>query len=414
MRKSKTVLYLSLFFWLILGITSLSYSDDATVLPKGVFSPQVKGTYFFPHSKRFDPDGHVEDIAADYNVNLDSSIFTGLAALDPFVTGPASIGNTEISMEITRTELEFSLARGVTDKLSVGIRFPYLILKNKVDARLNPGTANVGKNVALNTLLPLTVPGTEPLTTDDVQDLIGEGLDINGDGAVEVAGYGFKRFDTFSESGIGDIDVGLKYQYLKTKDWRLAATFGVRFPTGEVDDPDDLADLSFGDGQYDLLLRLHQDYTGYKNLVLNGTFRYDLQLPDHEVRRVPNNVNQPITPEDNKENVKRDLGDIFEFEVSGTYTFLKVFDVFLLYNYAFKLKDSISGDKGLAYESLENETDQSEQIIKTGLSFSTLPWFMEKTFPYPFRASLEYRNKFAGTNNVLKSQFISFTLTGFF
>jgi hypothetical protein len=386
--------------------------EDATVLPKGVFNIQVEGTYYLPHTHRFDPDGDVEDIAVDYNGALDSSVFPGLTALDPFVPGSASIGMSDVSMEITRTELEFVLAYGITDKLSIGIILPYMYLKNDVDARLDTTTANVGKNAALNTLTPLGVPGTVPLTTEDAQDLIGSGLDINGDGTLEIPGFGFERFETASGWGIGDIEAGFKYQYLKTDDWRLALTAGVRFPTGDIDDPDNLADLSYGNSQYDLLFRLQNDYTGIENVVLNASLKYDLQLPDEEVRRVPDDVNQPLTV--NREKVDRDLGDIFEFEFSGTYTFEKVFDIYLLYSYAFKLEDDIDGDLGFAYDSLEDETDGDEHIVKAGLSFTTIPWFMEKKFSFPFRSTLEYRNKFAGSGNVLKSQYISLSFGAYF
>jgi len=186
----------------------------------------------------------------------------------------------------------------------------------------------------------------------------------------------------------------------------------VRFPTGEVDDPDNLVDYSLGKGAYALLFRLNNDYTGIRNLLLNATVRYDLLIPDKEVQRVPDDVNNPITV--NKENVERNLGDVFEFELSGKYEFPKGFDLSLLYKYGFKLKDDISGVKGFAYESLEEETDWTEHVFIACLSYSTVPLYMDKKFPVPLTSSLSYRNRFAGSNNVLKSQYIALGLQVFF
>ena len=60
-----------------------------------------------------------------------------------------------------------------------------------------------------------------------------------------ISGFGFKRLQDFSAEGLGDIQLGAKYQYLHTRDSRLAATAGVRFPTGRQHDPDDLADVAW-------------------------------------------------------------------------------------------------------------------------------------------------------------------------
>lgn len=395
---------------------NLSYADNAEVLPKGVYRTNIDSNFYFPIDERFNPDGKVEDVAVDYNVSLNSNIFPALASLDPFVPGLPTIGDSVVSFKYNFTIIDLGFQYGVTDRLSAGIRVPYWWVRNDIDARLDSTNANVGKNAAFACgapFCPLSVPGTVPLTTEDVQSLLGNGLDVNNDGTIDISGFGFKRFETFSENGLSDIEAGFRYQFdIKTEAWRLAFTGGTRFPTGEVDDPDNLQDYARGDGTYDLLFRLNNDFIGIKNLVLNGTFRYDLQLPDKEVKRVPDDINRPITT--NKEKVERDLGDIIELEGSGKYTLLKGFDISLLYKYGFKMKDRVSGSQGFAYQSLERETDYTEHVFIGGLSYTTLPLYIEKRFPLPITASVSYRNRFAGSNNVLKSQFIALGLQVFF
>jgi hypothetical protein len=131
-------------------------------------------------------------------------------------------------------------------------------------------------------------------------------------------------------------------------------------------------------------------------------------LPDKQVKRVPDHVNNPLTA--NKENVSRDLGDIIELEVSAKYNFLPGFTFSSLYKYGFKLQDHVSGNKGFAYTSLEDETDYTEQIFIVSLAYSTFPIYLQKKFPLPLTTSLSYRNRFAGSNNVSKSEYIGLGL----
>ena len=143
-------------------------------------------------------------------------------------------------------------------------------------------------------------------------------------------------------------------------------------------------------------------------IVINGTIRYDLVLPDKQVKRVPDHVNNPLTA--NKENVSRDLGDIVELEASAKYNFLTGFTFSSLYKYGFKLKDHVSGNQGFTYSSLEDETDYTEQVFIVGLAYSTFPLYLQKKFPLPLTTSLSYRNRFAGSNNVSKSAYIGLGL----
>jgi hypothetical protein len=414
----KSVIAGCLLLWVfsLPGIGSLSYAENAEVLPKGVSRASIESKFYFPITKRFNPAGDAEDVAVDANTSLNSQVFPGLSQLESFFRlppGSATFGNSVVSFSYDLVHAEFFYQYGVTDSLTAGVLMPYLWITNHVDARLDPSTATVGKSPRLGRLVPLrATPDAVPLTTDDVQHILGSGLDINGDGAIDVSGFGYRRIETWSDQGLGDIDAGLRYQYLKTDKWRLAVTDGMRFPTGQVDDPDSLVDLALGKGAYGLFFHFNHDYTGIDNLVLNGTFRYLLVLPDRKVRRIPASVNQPVTA--TKLKVDRDLGDEFEFEGSAVYTLFKGFSVSGLYQYGFKLKDEVSGPEGFSFKALEDETDWTSHIVIAGLSYSTIPLYLEKKFPWPLTATLFYRNRFAGSNNVFKSQYLSLALAVFF
>jgi len=415
---SKSVIAGCLFLWVfsLAGIASLSYADNAEVLPKGVSRASVESKFYLPITQRFNAHGDVEDVAVDANTSLNSRVFPSLSQLETFFglpPGSATLGNSVVSFAYDVAISEFEFRYGVTDRFTAGIHIPYRWATNRVDARLDTTTATVGKSPLLGKLVPLgAIPDAVPLTTEDVQQILGRGLDINGDGTIDVPGFGYKRVQTWSDHGLEDIEAGFRYQYLKTDNWRLAVTDGVRFPTGQVDDPDSLVDLAFGKGAYGLFFHFNQDYTGIDNCLLNGTFRYTLVLPDRKVSRVPASVHQPITT--TKLKVDRDLGDEFEFEGSAVYTLFKGLSVSGLYQFGLKLKDEVSGPPGLSFKSLEDETNSTSHIFITGLSYTTVPLYREEKFPWPLTASLLYRNRFAGSNNIFKSQYLSLTLAVFF
>lgn len=395
---------------------NMSYADTAEVLPKGITRLGLNSYFYFPMDERYDPDGHTEDIDTDFNARMDRQVFPDLGELEDLfeflfpgsLPGGASVGDSVVSFEYKAYEIEFAAHYGITDRMTFGIKIPFRKIRNQVDAKIDTTNATLGINPQYGQpgdpfgvpLIPVSLGGVkdDALASELVQSSLQD--------------LGYKRVEKWDESGILDIEAVLKYQYLKTDNWRLAFTGGVRFPTGDEDDPDNLVDYPFGDNVYALLFRFQNDYIGIKNLVLNTTFKYDLVLPDEETKRVLYDVNIPITRF--KEKVDRDLGDIFEFECSGTYQLPKGFSFSLLYRYGCKSEDDIDGDLGYAYKSLEEETDWTSHIFIAGLSYSTIPMFRAKRFPVPLTASISYRNRFAGTNNVFKSEYIGLNFAVFF
>ena len=398
--------------FLLMGATSYLYADTAEVLPKGIFRGDIEYSYYLPIDSKFDPDGNEEDLAADYNTSMNSNLFPALKLLEAgfgLPDGSASLGDSVVDFEYDIDQIDLKLFYGITDKLSIGTKIPYYWIKNNVNAGVSTANATIGFNQYFGQpgdpfgvpLIPVQFGGVKNdlLATEFVQDTL-------------VQDYGFGRVESWSDHGIGDIEAGARYQYLQTDNWRLAFTGAVRFPTGQVDDPDNLVDVAFGSGAWALLFRSNNDYTGFKNIVLNATFEYDLVLPDNETVRVPDDVNNPITI--NKEKVSRNLGDIFRLKLSGAYALPKGFGLYLFYSYAFQSKDSVSGDRGFVYESLEDETDWTYHEYKIGVSYSTIPLFQEKKFPLPLVVGVQYEDVFAGTNNFLKQQLFIFSLTSFF
>ena len=184
MKLRKSAISVEMLFLIVfLPVISVSYADDASVLPKGVSRVMLDSNFYFPVDQRYGPDGGAEDVAADYNRSLNSSVFSALAPLDPFVPGLPSIGDSIVSFQYHFTMLNLGFQYGVTDKLSMGITIPYWWIENDVEARLDSGTgssANVGKNPCFGAagcpstspIIPIASGGVR-MDTEDVQALLG-------------------------------------------------------------------------------------------------------------------------------------------------------------------------------------------------------------------------------------------------
>jgi hypothetical protein len=414
------LLLLFLVVWVPCGV----WADSAAVLPAGVSRVYVDYYGYLPVTERYNPDGERESLTYPFNPGaLDSDVFSSLKPLDPFVGGTATLGDVNVAFEYDIDVVDIGYQYGITDKLTAGLHIPYYWIRNNVSTAFNSESANVGLNPATGTCCIPIAAGGVPFTDEDVQNLV-------------TSEFGFNRVETWSGEGIGDIELGAKYRFLRTDKSALAVSGGLRIPTGHADDPDDLTDVAWSFGNYALLFRLHYDYelsSLWKpprgkirevipeagDFIVNGTFRYDLMLPDSKVKRIGDTPDQIFT--NNREKVSRDLGDRFAFEVSGKYQITNAIAIIGLYRYGFKLKDRISGNMGFNYESLEANTDSSEHVYVIEARYSTLAAYERKKFPVPMVFSVAYRERFMGrgprngqANQVLYTRWLQAGLRVFF
>jgi len=381
------------------GAPTHTHADSAAVLPRGTSRVFGDFYHYLPTTERYNPDGEREDLAYPFtNAALDSNVLTNLKPLDPLVGGTASIGDVAVSYEYDIDVLDAGYSYGVTDKLTVGFHIPYYWITNNVDSSFSSANANVGLNPATGACCIPISAGGQPMDTSDVQNLVS-------------SEFGFNPIETWTGEGIGDIELGAKYRIFLEESSAFAMTGGLRIPTGRADDPDDLTDVAWSYGNYALLLRLHYDYKlsnlwskkptqlhqiipAPGDVIFNTTFRYDYMLPDKKIKRVGDNPDQIFS--NNREEVSRKLGDIFNLEVSGKYQITDAIAFTALYTYGFKLKDNISGNMGYNYESLEANTDSSQQVVTLRASYSTLAAYRDKKFSVPMVFTIAYRNRFAG------------------
>jgi hypothetical protein len=385
------------------------------VLPHGVVHVSVDARFSLPITERFTPRGGTEDLATDFNRDLNSTVFRDLRLVEAafrLPTGSATFGRSVVDFERHIQIYTLQAAYGLTDRLSLGVRVPYWTQDNQVQAALDSRTATVGVNPAVpGGIAPLGVPGTRPPTTEDIQAFLER--------------LGFRRVQDWSDASFGDSFAGLKYQYDRSAHWRLAATGRVRFPTGRWDDPNNLVDFPTGFDAWGLGVELHQDFVWQRpglaqrlgvltagEFVLTTTFQYEALLPDTKPFRVCA-IHQPICPNFDP-HVHRDVGDIVEAEIAGTVGLLPGLTLTPMYTYTHKFQDQFRGDLGFNYRQLQAETEVDVHTLDLRLAYSTALLFVEKSFPVPLSVSVRYVDRLAGNNNRSQTRYLGFILAGAF
>jgi hypothetical protein len=222
-------------------------ADDALVLPQGRWRVSTEARCSLPMTRRFTPDGGTEDLAADVNRALNSTVFTDCGRVETALrlpAGSATCGSSVVDVERPRQISTVEAAYGLTDRLALGLCLPYWHQTIAVQGTLDTHTATGGGNPAVpGGVAPLGVPGTRLATTEDRQAFI--------------ARLGFRRVDDWSDAGFSDSLGGLTYQYYQSAYWRLAVSSTLRFLTGRWEDPTHLVDSPTGFAAWGLGLQMH-------------------------------------------------------------------------------------------------------------------------------------------------------------
>jgi hypothetical protein len=411
MQPSREILKGWAFILILLLATSSigtnAMADDAVVLPKGLTRMYVDTHFFIPFDKRFDTNGNAVPYGQPFSVNLNNSVF---GALPP----GTSLGTTNVQFTRHVKEMQIQPAYGLTDRLTVGINIYYYWYENEINAGINTQGANLG--IAPNgQIAPRNIPGVRAATIQDINNLLARN-------------FGLKPIQSWSQSGIGDIEVGGRYQYFRGENFRAAFTGGARFPTGQAEDPDNPMFSRFGNGTYALLAQFQQDWMNQRDglgkrlgfpepgdYFINTTFRYEYNLPDTRTLRVC--PGGGITC-NTKDDVHTKRGDVIEAEVSPKVgLFVPGLILSATYKYGYKFVDHYSGDKGLDYGALNTQLDRtaaSEQVAVATLTYSMITLYQAKLIPLPLVAQVSYRNRFAGSGGFGESQYVGLTVQAFF
>lgn len=226
-------------------------------------------------------------------------------------------------------------------------------------------------------------------------------------------------------SHLGDIEVGAKVLLFdsfggmararsgpRTSGFRLAIGGLARLGTGQVDSPNELADVGTGDGQTDVEANGALDVVFGRRLWASVIARFGVQLADELPLRIPDAPRDPFQAAYREQTVNRNLGDYIELEATPRYVYNDYFSVSGHWRYRRKAEDtytgtfSVEGPGGtpvaLDASILGVGTELTEQRIGGGVSFSTLRAFDRGRSRLPLEFQLLHWQTISGSGYVPK------------
>jgi len=422
----KKTLQISLAFTFSFSTLLFSY-EDSQVLPKSIFRTWFVGT-FGEITSAFDKSGKENPIASEFSQNIPVA---ALAAQNPQLgqlhgtlnSLQAGLGDelfeTKLSADVSTTFQSYNLALeyGINKKLSVGFILPMTSIQSSAQLKVKnkDNTAAVSQKV---NAMPLPNEMKAQLNAgigSVAQNLPTAEIFEN----ALIRSNGYKAPGETNYFGVGDLEIGAKYQILNLNNEFFATTkFGLRIPTTSYqDDETNLFDASTGDGQWDAEAHLLGEWKVIPELSLqaglSGTYQFSDSISRHTPEKGDRSPLINLTTS-TKEKLSRNLGEKFRAGAALSYSFWnKKMSTGAIYTYDLKTKDNFRGSKGLDYARHEINTDSTNHRAELSLSYSTIPDYKAKKFPIPADFKLSYNNNFAG-NNTSKADYVTATLKAYF
>lgn len=405
-----------LSFLFCLGFISFSaaeicLADDAQVLPKGRFRARLVSS-FSSIQNNFGENGESTALGNAFTKKLDSKL---LSALNPGTAATIKQLNAvspglgdEVAVDLnTKVETQvlsniFCLEYGLTDRLSVGFLLPVVHADVDVDAQTSPDQKLSAKINGMNDADPRKA----------ILKQVQSGLNKEAFNALLRNQYRYSDgLQSWSGSGLGDLEIGGKYNYFRSSRLLSSVKAGARLPTGRVDDPDKLFDLGFGDGQADLGIfnMIDAKFTPEWGSTLE--VGYTMQLPDTSDTRIPLSSEIPLNLQ--SQGLSRKLGDYINAEAEMNYQFFKALTVSARYRFLYKMADSYESSDGSDTSVLENGTKELMHAGVFEAEYSNLADVRAGRSRFPFAVAGFFRMPFSGSN-IADSRTTGVTLKTYF
>lgn len=292
---------------------------------------------------------------------------------------------------------------GITDRLTVAAAIPVYYASMNVDV----GFKSNGGAKSFRDLL-LAGYNNQAEGARDFVSKINSAVDRLNNKLVD---NGYDRLGRWSNSGLGDAQLLAKYALVADAPVSIAAQGGVVMPTGVVDDPDNLVDIPFGDGQWDGFAQLSLDQPmGRTGFFINQYVKHTVQF---EGRRTVRLKTAAETIEVPKRSSTFDLGDKFNAGAAMLYEGDSGLTSGVGYNFYHKGPDRYPGIEKAAQTELEKDTFQRSHEAEFSLGYSAVPAFRRKSVPVPFEVALTYKRQLASLNMPV-SHFVQFETGVFF
>jgi hypothetical protein len=300
---------------------------------------------------------------------------------------PDSVGTFDADVKTRLTVFAPIATYGLTDKVTLAAAFPIYNMATSVDAGFNANATGQAFVNALgdgwNNQRISALEATEKI--NNAVQRLNDKLDKNG----------YRQLENWQKTAPGDLQLLAKVRTFDAGFVSNALTLGTVAPTGRIDDPDNLIDKGFGDGQWDIFGGTAFDQPlGETGISFNQYGKYTWQLPGRRTVRL---ATEDETIEVEKRSTAFKLGDKIDAGASLQYAP----DFGLVsgtgYNFSHKNADVYDAPSD-AKAKLQKDTLEQAHQLEVELGYSAVPAYRRGQVPVPFEAKLNYKHQLASRN----------------
>ncbi|CAM9920013.1 unnamed protein product, partial [Chrysoparadoxa australica] len=286
----------------------------------------------------------------------------------------------------------YGAAFGLTNRTTLYGVFPYY------DARVDLDIKRTKQNNYLQVAKSLEAQGDS--TGAQILSQVAPSLpDIN-EGVVQslIVNYlGYQPLGSWRGEGLADIELGF---LTRLTDWTysgLALSAGVVLPTGREDDPDNLVDFGFGDGQTDVFLEFGGGFTiPDTRWSFDSWGRFTYQFEHNREMRIPESRDYPYGSE--SAIFQEKLGNMYDLSARSTYQAFRWLGISGQYSYQYVGEAEYNSPYTEANEIKAIDTERSSHSVRGTLHFSTVPLYKSGDFFLPFDTNLSVQTITGGMN----------------
>lgn len=396
-----------LFSVLSLAFCSSAFAQYYKTLPKGVRLGVYRNVKTTEIDSTFNHTDNASPLSFEVNANIDTltslendTVSTILEILKPYPKAyeALNLGTYRVDASAEVEVDGYGFAYGITNKVTAYMALP--IYKADVRMKYKRAESNNYKQVA---------EILQQYTNDDYAQNLGNNIDqyaneLDVDSSfiqnLVVNNFGYDEVGNWSGSGLGDLELGVMYNFLTEKKYGLLLTLGGVAPTGRIDDPDIIQDIGFGDGQWDAFTEFGGSYLLNNSVILNSFARYTHQFSSEKSLRVP--YSKDLDFGDQKGRFEEKLGNKTLWHLSSDFIFNDWFSVNTAYEYSHTDKASYKALENTidsnAAEYLAYNTESVEHNLRVTGELSSVTPFMKKNFILPGAIKFIYQHMLEGRN----------------
>src|SRR3989338_7712992 len=229
---------MKIFYSKLLGISfalllshQIVLAETASILPDGRWRVRLI-TAYTQASNEYNDVGNSQALGQPFSIPLPARLLAGLNAenkakmqqlqsLLPQINDSFSFATLHTDIEASVLANYLVLEHGVTDHLSLGLILP--ILNGSVKVKANSETTPEFESLTQQSPEPLKAELMKikaSTSTTSLHQMLTNQLQYR-DG-----------LNSWSGTGIGDLELGAKYNYFRSMNWRMSTKGGLRLPTG--------------------------------------------------------------------------------------------------------------------------------------------------------------------------------------